>query len=192
MKTRRLIEARGRRAAAVGITFLLLALSAGREAAAQSLRPHVLFIFDTSGSMRENAGGSNVGENTNICPSASTSKIYGLKSALRAALAQVGADEANFGLMSFPQVVVSNPTPANWCGSSSWGHYNPAAAVTGVTIPNRASSGNHAATAYPSGCLMSTNTTESAYGAWFNTGAAQVLRVGLTTAAPGVTPTAAN
>ena len=166
--------------------------ASGRDAGAQSLRPHVLFIFDTSGSMRENAGGSNVGENTNICPSASTSKIYGLKSALRAALAQVGADEANFGLMSFPQVVVNNPNPSNWCGSSSWGHYNPTSSVSSVTIPNRGATGNHTATAYPSGCLMSTNTTESTYGAWFGTGAAQVLRVGLTTAAAGATPTTAN
>ncbi|HEY8924988.1 MAG TPA: MopE-related protein [Polyangia bacterium] len=166
--------------------------TSGREAGAQSLRPHILFIFDTSGSMRENAGGTNVGENTNICPSASTSKIYGLKSALRAALAQVGADEANFGLMSFPQVVVNNPNPSNWCGSSSWGHYNPTSSVSSVTIPNRASTGNHSATAYPSGCLMSTNTTESTYGAWFGTGASQVLRVGLTTAAAGVAPTATN
>ena len=171
---------------------MVMGLVIASPARAQSLRPHILFIFDTSGSMGQNAAGSNVGENTNICPSGTGSKLYGLKSALRAALAQVGTDEANFGLMSFPQVVVNNPTPSKWCGTSSWGHYNPTAAVSGVTIAGRTSSGNHTATAYPSGCLMTTNTTESTVGPWFNSGVGQVLRVGLPTAAAGVTPTASQ
>jgi len=171
---------------------LALGMAIAGPARAQSLRPHILFIFDTSGSMGQNAAGSNVGENTNICPSGSGSKLYGLKSALRAALAQVGADEANFGLMSFPQVVVSNPSPSNWCGGSSWGHYNPTSAVSNVTIAGRTSSGNHSATSYPSGCLMTTNTTQSTSGSWFDMGVGQVLRVGLTTAAAGVTPTASQ
>ncbi len=180
----------------VGMVFLgvvapLLA-GGGRAAEAQSLRPNILFLFDTSGSMAQSATGANVGEDTNICPSGTGSKIYGLKSALRAALAQVGADEANFGLMSFPQVDVVNPNPARWCGTSSWGHYNNTPAVNGVTITNRVASGNHSATSYPSGCLMTSNTTQATYGPWFNTGVPQVLRVGVTTAAPGVTPTAAN
>src|SRR3569623_2534111 len=136
-------------------------LGTERAAAAQSLRPNILFIFDTSGSMGQRASGSNVGEDTNICPSGTGSKLYGLKSALRAALAQVGSDEANFGLMSFPQAVVSNPNTTRWCGSSSWGHYNPTAGVRNVTIPNRTPSGNHSATSYPSGCLMTSNTTQS-------------------------------
>ena len=165
---------------------------AGGTARAQSLRPHILFIFDTSGSMAQNAAGSNVGENTNICPSGSTSKIYGLKNALRAALAQVGSDEANFGLMSFPQVVVTNPNPASWCGGSSWGHYNTTGSMSGVTVPNRTATGNHTATAYPSGCLMTSNTNQTTYGSWFGTGEGQVVRVGLTTAPLGTTPMASN
>ena len=71
------------------------------NAAAQSLRPNILFIFDTSGSMLENSAGTWVGENTNICPGGDKSRIYNLKNAMRGALAQVGTDEANFGLMSF-------------------------------------------------------------------------------------------
>src|SRR3569623_1888603 len=167
-------------------------LGTERAAAAQSLRPNILFIFDTSGSMGQSASGSNVGDDTNICPSGTGSKLHGLKSALRAALAQVGADEANFGLMSFPQVVGSNPNTARWCGTSSWGHYNPTAGVSNVTIPNRTTSGNHSATSYPSGCLMSLNTTQSSYDALFDTGLSQVLRVGVTTAALGATPTPVN
>src|SRR3569623_565233 len=129
-------------------------LGTERAAAAQSLRPNILCIFDTSGSMGQSASGSNVGEDTNICPSGTGSKLYGLKSALRAALAQVGADEANFGLMSFPQVVVTSPNTSRWCGTSSWGHYNPTSGVRNVTIPNREATGNPSATSSPSGCLL--------------------------------------
>ena len=91
-------------AAAIG----LLALTAwAGDAKAQSLRPHVLFIVDTSGSMQENASGSWVGENTNICPGPTTSKMYNLKAAMRAALAEAGTDEANFGRAVI--VVTFNP-----------------------------------------------------------------------------------
>ena len=95
----------------VSVVVGLVAIGA-TPAEAQSLRPNILFIFDTSGSMAENAMGMNVGEGTNTCPSATcttmngvttctdgkTSRIYNLKSSLRSALAQVGSDEANFGL----------------------------------------------------------------------------------------------
>ncbi len=166
------------------IVFGLLA-SVASAANAQSLRPNIMFIFDTSGSMREDAGGTSRGEATNICTAAAgtTSRIYNLKSALRAALAQVGTDEANFGLMSFPQTV-SNTFNVNAC---SVGHYVVTPAQT-VTTPNR-----QPAAAYSTGCLMTSNlNNEMTFGPWFNTGAAQVLRVGVTTAAPGVTPVAAN
>ncbi|MES1204528.1 MAG: MopE-related protein [Pseudomonadota bacterium] len=160
----------------------LAALGAGGSVRAQSLRPHVLFIFDTSGSMRENAAGTNVGEGTNLCTAGTTSRIYSLKNALRASLAQAGTDEANFGLMSFAQTTTN--TLAG--GSCSTGHYRAAASRTAIATPNRATPD------YPSGCLMSSNSIETTFGPWFNTGVAEVLRVGVTTAAPGVTPTAAN
>src|SRR5207237_9915913 len=70
--------------------------------------------------------------------------------------------------------------------------YDSEGAVSHVAIANRAATGNHSASTYPSGCLMTSNTTQDTWGAWFNTGVSQVLRVGLTTAAPGVTPSAAN
>ncbi len=163
--------------------FVVAALMAGAETAhAQSLRPHVLFIFDTSGSMRENASGNNVGEGTNICTAGTTSRLYSLKSALRGALAQAGTDEANFGLMSFAQTV-SNTFGGGTC---SLGHYASSPNRTMIMTPNRGS------TDYQTGCLMSSNSVETTFGPWFNAGAAEVLRVGVTTAAPGVTPAAAN
>jgi len=171
-------------------------------ARAQSLRPNIMFIFDTSGSMAENAAGTPVGEGPNICtttqnPNYTTSRIYNLKQALRSALAQVGTDEANFGLMSFPLVqgtsyVTTACTPSG--AAQPLGHYQASPQQT-VTTPNRTSGGevNHSASGFGIGCLMSTNlNNETTYGPWFDNGAAQVLRVGVTTAGPGVTPTDAN
>ena len=146
----------------VGLTLGILAgLSfAGAQARAQSLRPHIMFVFDTSGSMLENSSGNNVAEGTNICGAGTTtSRLYGLKSGIRAALAQAGTDEANFGLMSFPTVVVSNPNTSNWCGSGTpplYGHYRATPARTGVATPNRGGS-----TSYNYCCLMTSNSTES-------------------------------
>jgi len=182
----------GNRAAAIlsGALVLVVGLGVMRRAEAQSLRPNILFIFDTSGSMRESAAGVNVGEATNICPAGNTSRIYNLKSALRAALAQVGSDEANFGLMSFPQVV-NNAFAAGVCSA---GHYTSSPQQM-VTTPNRVANGNNQnmATRFVTGCLMSTNlANENTFGPWYTMGAGQVLRVGVTTAAPGVAPVAAN
>src|SRR5258708_6320647 len=79
-------------------------------AAAQSLRPNILVIFDPSGSMQLDAtstwAGERVNESAGSCaapPAGKVSRLFALKAALREALAQVGTDEANFGLMSFPQ-----------------------------------------------------------------------------------------
>ena len=76
------------------------------QARAQALRPNIMFIFDTSGSMLDSQSrtGRRVQHEHDEHDSDQTSRIYRLKSALRDALAQVGADEANFGLMRFPQV----------------------------------------------------------------------------------------
>jgi MYXO-CTERM domain-containing protein len=160
-----------------------------------------MFIFDTSGSMAENGNGTAVGEGPNVCtttqnPNYATSRIYNLKQALRSALQQVGTDEANFGLMSFP--LVQGTAYVNTCATNAvaqpFGHYQASPAQT-VTTPFRVMGGevNHSATGFGNGCLMSSNlNNETTYGTWFDTGAAQVLRVGVTTAGPGVTPTTAN
>jgi MYXO-CTERM domain-containing protein len=179
----------------LGFATVAAALTLGPATArAQSLRPHIMFVFDTSGSMLDNASGNTVGEGSNICSTtATTSRLYGLKSGIRAALAQAGTDEANFGLMSFPTVVVSNPNTSNWCGSGTpplYGHYRATPARTAISTPNRTSTGNHGATDYPYGCLLSSNSTETTYGTWFSTAAAEVVRVGVTSAAPGSVPTA--
>ena len=77
-----------------------------RGAHAQALRPNILILLDTSGSMlysQANDGSPPAAPATNQA-NGQTSRVYNMKNAIRAALAQVGTDEANFGLVRFPQL----------------------------------------------------------------------------------------
>ena len=189
------------------ITVALMGATAA-PAAAQSLRPNILFVFDTSGSMQLDASetwaGERINESAGSCPAVpagKTSRLFALKTAIREALAQVGTDEANFGLMSFPQLVdatLTQPPPANdpsrglngfgcfdctseGCGTGPVGHYYLDSTV-GL------------------GCRISTDpvaslnatAAEPAYGAWFDAAIGQALRVDLTKASPGTKPVAAD
>src|SRR6266478_4275599 len=67
----------------VGVAVIVAAGSAR----AQSLRPNILVVFDTSGSMLHN----DTDDGTSLCAGNGTScRIFSLKKALRDALAQVG------------------------------------------------------------------------------------------------------
>ena len=76
----------------LGVTAVASIVFTSTAARAQSLRPHILFIFDTSISMRENTSGTQVAEGTNICPLPVTnpatppSRLQGLKNGIRAAV----------------------------------------------------------------------------------------------------------
>jgi hypothetical protein len=192
---------------AFGLT-LAAASVAAAPAAAQSLRPNILIVFDTSGSMQLDAtemwAGERVNESAGSCPvvpAGKASRLFSLKTAIREALAQVGTDEANFGLMSFPQLLdptLTQPPPANdptrgsmgfgcfdctsdGCGTGPVGHYYLDSTV-GL------------------GCRISTDpvaslnatAAEPAYGSWFDSAINQALRVDLTKAAPGTKPVAAD
>jgi MYXO-CTERM domain-containing protein len=182
--------------------------TAATPAAAQSLRPNILIVFDTSGSMQLDAtstwAGERINETAGSCPAApagAASRLFSLKAAIRGALAQVGTDEANFGLMSFPQLVdptLTQPPPANdptrglngfgcfqctseGCGTGPVGHYYLDSTVgLGCRISTD-----------PANSLNST-AAEPAYGAWFDSAISQALRVDLTKVAPGTKPAAAD
>jgi len=199
MKSRLAVRSVARVVCLSSVCSAVLVALAG-AASAQSLRPNIMFIFDTSGSMAQSTGTQTVGEGTNICPAGTTSRIYNLKQALRSALQQVGTDEANFGLMSFPMAVGTNfdgTCTNNGNPRVAPGHYSASPQQTGVTTPNRtvsnAVNGTSNASTFTGGCLMSTNKgNETAFGPWFTTGGGEVLRVGVTTAAGTATPAAAN
>jgi hypothetical protein len=185
------------------LAFVTAGLS-GATARAQSLRPNVLIIFDTSGSMQLDATETWAGERVNeaaascpAVPAGKASRLYSLKAAIRNALAQIGTDEANFGLMSFPQLVdptLTQPPPAtdptrgamgfgcfdctsDGCGTGPVGHYYVDSTVgLGCRISTD-----------PSNTLDATG-AEPAYGPWFDSAISQALRVDLTKAAPGTKP----
>ena len=149
-----------------------LLLATAGSARAQSLRPNVLIILDTSGSMLYNQAN----DGSPLCAgnqqaNGQTSRVYNMKHAIRDALAEVGTDEANFGLMRFPQTFVK--TQADNCPNSFWSNAN-----TSV-------SGN-------AGCRMTTQNdnpnSQTTYGAWFDNGIAQAMMVPVTNAAVGLKP----
>ncbi len=187
---------------------LALLGAAAAPASAQSLRPNILILFDTSGSMQLDAtetwAGERINEAAGSCPAVpagKASRLFSLKAAIRDALAQVGTDEANFGLMSFPQLVdptLTQPPPATdpsrglngfgcfdctseGCGVGPVGHYylDPTVGL-GCRISTD-----------PSNTLNASG-AEPAYGAWFDSAISQALRVDLTKAAPGTKPVAAD
>ncbi|HET6283738.1 MAG TPA: MopE-related protein, partial [Polyangia bacterium] len=172
----------------------LTVLLAPAPARAQSLRPNILVIFDTSGSMQLDDTNTWAGERVNeaaaSCPAAPAgkfSRLYSLKTALREALAQVGTDEANFGLMSFPQLV--NPGQAFGCfqctgpncAEGPVGHYfvDPTVGLGCRLSMDPANTFNSTA-------------AETAYGPWFDASISQALRVDLTRVNPGAKPVAAD
>jgi hypothetical protein len=80
-----------------------LSRSPGADARAQALRPNIMVLLRYLGFdalQPANDGSPCACNNAN----GQTSRVYHMKNALRDALAQVGTDEANFGLMRFPQV----------------------------------------------------------------------------------------
>jgi MYXO-CTERM domain-containing protein len=154
-------------AALAGLAF------AGAEAHAQALRPNIMVLLDTSGSMlyNQNNDGSPLCNNN---ANGQTSRVFNMKNAIRAALAQVGTDEANFGLMRFPQI--ENAATTN-CPAAHWSNGG-----------NSTTVGGH------EGCRMtnqSSSAPETTYGPWFDMGAGQSFIVPVTRASTGLKALAA-
>jgi hypothetical protein len=100
------------------------------------VRPNILIIFDNSGSMLANNADGSALCNGN----GQNSRIFRLKQALRETLAEIGTDEANFGLARFPE----RTTPAMDRGCPS-GHYTNADGVAGALSGCRTSVANELA-----------------------------------------------
>ena len=164
------------------VAFSGLALAAmSAPARAQALRPNILILLDTSGSMlynQSNDGSPLCSNNTN----GQGSRVYNMKNAIRAALAQAGTDEANFGLARFPQL--ENVATAT-CPAGHWSNGTTANCSTSTTCT--AVGGNV-------GCKMTTHnstTPETTYGTWFDNGVAQSFMVPVTQPSTGLKALAA-
>jgi MYXO-CTERM domain-containing protein len=159
--------------AAIGVA------ASGGTARAQSLRPNVLIVFDTSGSMLYNL----TEDGTPLCNDMGANcRIYSLKSALRDALSQVGTDEANFGLMRYPQVENPGATPV--CPN---GHYS-----NDRTTALPVNCKGNCTVACECGCRLPTHTTETTYGPWFDNGYRSSLVVDVTKRPAAGKPVAAD
>jgi MYXO-CTERM domain-containing protein len=156
-------------------------LTAAAPAAAQSLRPNILVIFDSSGSMLAN---NSTLDGSPLCNNQGQgSRIFSLKKALRDAMAQVGTDEANFGLMRYPELDRPMQTPV--CPQ---GHYANNSTTALPLNCNGNCSGN-----CKCGCRLHTHTTQTTYadvdnGAWFDSGLRDSLLVDVTKRPAGTKP----
>jgi MYXO-CTERM domain-containing protein len=156
-----------------------VALGMAGSARAQSLRPNILVVFDTSGSMLHN----DTDDGTALCAgNGSASRIFSLKKALRDALAQVGTDEANFGLMRYPELENPNQTPV--CPNGHYGNDQTTALPVGCT---QGCGGN-----CECGCRLPTHTTETTYGAWFDNAYRSALVVDVTKRPAAAKPVAGD
>ena len=145
---------------------------------AQALRPNILVLLDTSGSMlysQARDGSPLCNDTMQNTTNGQTSRVYNMKNAIRAALAQVGTDEANFGLARFPQLENAATTG---CPAAHWS--NGTTANCGTSTTCTAVGGNV-------GCKMTTqssSTPETTYGTWFDNGIGQSLIVPVTDPRP--------
>ncbi len=73
-------------------------------AQAQALRPNILILLRYVGLDALQPGQRRLAAVRRTTRNGQTSRVYNMKNAIRDALAQVGTDEANFGLMRFPQI----------------------------------------------------------------------------------------
>jgi hypothetical protein len=155
------------------------ALSTAGSAWAQSLRPNILVVFDTSGSMLHN----DTDDGTPLCNgTGSNSRIFSLKKALRDALAQVGTDEANFGLMRYPEL--ENPNQKPVCPN---GHYsNDSTTALPIGCTGNCTGGCEC------GCRLPTHTTQTTYDTWFDMGYRSALVVDVTKRPAAVKPVSSD
>src|SRR4029077_6040060 len=155
---------------------------AASAAQAQALRPNILILLDTSGSMlySQSLDGSPLCNDTmQHTTQGQTSRVYNMKNAIRAALAQVGTDEANFGLARFPQLenaATTNCPAAHWSnGPTATSAANCDASTTCMDVNPNTGTNNHLV-----GCKLTTHslvTPQTAYGTWFDNGIGQAIMV---------------
>jgi MYXO-CTERM domain-containing protein len=160
------------RGAAAGLVVALVVLGAAGVARAQSLRPNILIVFDTSGSMLHN----DTDDGSSLCMgNGQTSRIFSLKKAIRDSLAQVGTDEANFGLMRYPEL--ENPGTTAVCPQGQYGNDATTALPVGCT--------GTCSDTCECGCRLTTHTTQTVYNDgsspnWFDSAFRSALVVDVT------------
>ncbi|MDY0000030.1 MAG: MopE-related protein [Polyangia bacterium] len=152
-------------------------------AEAQVVKPHILMIFDTSGSM---LASSCDGQNPPVGNSSSgtNSNIYNVKAAMYQALFFAGADEANFGLMRFPhfdRACTLESCPFDTVVSAGGVNYLPYGGYYQISTTRGGADNNP-------GCTITNHTTQTTVGSWFTNGASEAVVVPVTSPAQGLNP----
>jgi hypothetical protein len=191
------------------ILVMILVVWGGRVGVvhAQPVKPNILLVFDTSGSMLQRSDGFNTfcdGQYNPVGlyePSQGAwrgrdSRMYFLKEAIRQALASVGSDEANFGLMRFPQWEhlrgdAADPSTLDKCLFSGYtgGYYqvDQVAHWGGETVNPACGPGGGCP-----GCKIGAHAGQTSYGSWFDDSIADALVVPVTDPAEGFNPQSAT
>ncbi len=157
---------------------ILAGLASSLPVRAQPVKPNILIIFDTSGSMLSSSCDGQyppVGDGVD----GRDSRIYNLKEAMREALYYVGVDEANFGLARFPQM--ENACNLDSCnfGSFTAGYYRIVSSQWGGANDNP-------------GCKLSQHNNQTTYGTWFDNSISEAIVVPVTDPSFGLNPPGPN
>jgi MYXO-CTERM domain-containing protein len=164
------------------IVALTVAALAGPAAA--QIKPKILIVFDTSGSMLQNSSGTwQTGDGSQLCSNqGQQTRIYKLKAALFDALQGMGALEVDFALQTFPMFVDPTRTPLCPLGTtcqnqpSCAGHYYTTSATVSEIYSGRygCKISTHAATTQTNGnCGASSNPCS----AWYANLKKEVIKV---------------
>ena len=159
---------------------MIMVLAIPVQVWAQPVKPNILLIFDTSGSM---IYPNYDGDGSPLCNgNGQANRIYQLKEAIRNAVLYVGTDEVNFGLARFPAQVDPNAAPVCPQGRYYVVHDPPGPQGAGGYGSNSLDNSYDAwyGVYLTTGCKMSTHVGETTYGAWFTAGESETIVVPVT------------
>jgi MYXO-CTERM domain-containing protein len=130
-------------------SLLLLGLSLLPSVASAQVKPKIMIIFDTSGSMT--SGGN---DGSPLCSSqGQSSRIYQLKVAFMEVLQGMGANEMDFALATFPMFV--DPTRTPYCAADSHCNGQPPNSCAGHYYVTNAQDSEHSSS--NNACKVSTH-----------------------------------
>ncbi len=167
----------------VAVVLTLASLPAGAQ-----IKPRIMIIFDTSGSMFDDTNGnSQNGDGSVLCGGVGqSSRIYQLKAALFETLQGVGAREVDWALATFPMFVDPGRTPI--CATNSACNQAPPNSCAGHYYVTNAQDSEVSGWSDRNACKISTHTPSSQQNAscglssnpcaaWYNDYKKEVLRV---------------
>ncbi len=153
--------------------FLFILVFTWAGLAAANVKPKILIVFDTSGSMLQDANNNwQTGDGSTLCQSrGNQSRIYQLKTALFDVLQGMGAEEVDFALATFPMFIDPSRQPFCPLGSlNTCNNNNP------CTLPGETCNWVMVGGKYVRACVSTCQSTPSCSGHYF-TGAGTLSEI---------------